>query len=122
MDMLLSPAENNRQYEEPKFWLNFLHTNIETLANATNLPISSLSRKDRIRSPKVQSRLRDVHAILISVSPWFQSMDAAWLWFRSAPLPGFNNMSPSEVLSIYGDEGVAMIQKHIRRKKFGGFA
>ncbi len=122
MEMLLSTVENSRQFEEPKFWLDFLHTNIETLADATSLPITSLRRKDRIRAPKVQHRLRDVHAILNSVSPWFNSIDAAWLWFRSAPIPGFNHLSPAEIINLYGDEGVLMIQKHIRRKKFGGFA
>ncbi|MBE0347915.1 hypothetical protein [Pseudoalteromonas peptidolytica] len=69
MDILLSSPVNYRQYEEPKFWVESLHTNFETLAAATSLPVASLRRKDRVRSPKVQNRLRDIHAILNIVSP-----------------------------------------------------
>lgn len=122
MEALLSSAEDNRQFEEPALWVQALHTNYETLAYEVDLPVTSLKRKDRFQSPKVQNRLRDIHAILNSVSPWFDSWDAAWLWYRSAPISGFGGLSPSEVVKQYGNAGVRMVQKHIQRKKSGGFA
>lgn len=117
MQTLLSTSVNNRQYEEPAQWIKVLHTNHESLSLAVGIPETSLKRSERSRSDKVQTRLTDVHGILETVRPSFTSWDAAWLWFRSAPIPSFGNLSPSDVIKLYGNDGIAAIQDHVISKK-----
>ena len=59
-----SQMPDGSEIEDPRKWVEQLHTNMETLAFSAGLPETSLKRTDRFQSIKVQSRLQDIHAII----------------------------------------------------------
>tara|TARA_R110002111_G_scaffold129473_1_gene194113 strand:+ start:1301 stop:1672 length:372 start_codon:yes stop_codon:yes gene_type:complete len=117
-----SQMPDGSEIEDPRKWVEQLHTNMETLAFSAGLPETSLKRTDRFQSIKVQSRLQDIHAIIERISPWFDySKERSWLWFRSTPIPAFDNKSASEVLREFGSQGLIAISDYISMKEAGGF-
>jgi hypothetical protein len=117
-----SQMPDGSEIEDPRKWVEQLHTNMETLAFSAGLPETSLKRTDRFQSIKVQSRLQDIHAIIERISPWFDYYkERSWLWFRSTPIPAFDNKSASEVLRECGSQGLIAIHDYIGMKEAGGF-
>ena len=104
-DFLLS-KENKH---DPQQWASFFEVSIETIASVTSLPIWQLQSEEVVSSQNIQNRFNDIYSILESVSPWFDSIDAALLWLRSAPIAEFCNLSPSEIIGLYDKEGVRVI-------------
>jgi hypothetical protein len=121
MQELLSQSASGTEYEDPKRWIVVFQTDFDTLSNVVGLSLTSLQTGD-ISTPKVQSRLRDVHAILSNVEPWVGSWGAAWQWYCNAKIPGFDYLSSSQVVSEHGVLGISIVRNHIKRKSFGGFA
>jgi hypothetical protein len=77
----------------PKRIADQLLTTVDDVARSTGLGRDALSRKDRIDTPKIQTRLREMMEILNRVSPRFGSDLLAYAWYRSEPLAGFGGMT-----------------------------
>ena len=77
----------------PRLIAEHLLTTVDDVAASTGLGRDALSRKDRIATPKTQTRLREMMEILNRVSPRFGSDLLAYAWYRSEPLTGFGGMT-----------------------------
>jgi hypothetical protein len=119
MQEFLSNHGEDEQFEDPANWASELNISFDTLAFAVALPIGPLQVNSM--SPEVQTRLKNVHAILYRVRPRFKSLEEAWQWFSSTPVAGFGDLSASGVITQYGDQGIAMVKSHVEHKKLGGF-
>ena len=67
-----------------------LSTTREDIARSAGLGRDAVSRRGRLESPRVQSRLREMVEILHRAEPRFGSALAAYAWYRSEPLAGFD--------------------------------
>ncbi len=93
--------------------------NKRELAAAVGLGLDSLSRAERVRSPKVQARLREATEILHRVQPWAGSESAAWAWYRSTGIPALGDLTPEELVSRGQSEDVKAYLTHLAD---GGYA
>ncbi len=75
-----------------------LKTTLDEVAQSTGLGRDALARKERVASPRTQTRLREMVEILNRVTPRFGSELMAYAWFRSEPLPGFGGMTAMHLL------------------------
>lgn len=62
----------------------------EDVARSAGLGRDAVSRQERLASPRVQTRLREMVEILHCVEPRFGSAPAAYAWYRSEPRAGFD--------------------------------
>lgn len=107
--------------EQPKAWATMFHTTVEHIARFIALPAQSLKRADRLTQPRVQTRLKEVRALLRRVRPWFNSDASAWAWYIGEPLDAFGRLTPAEVVKRYGDNGIESINDWISEREMGGF-
>lgn len=77
----------------PRLIAEELRTTVDDVARSTGLGRDALVRKDRVGSPRTQTRLREMVEILNRVAPRFGSELMAYAWYRSEPLPGFGGMT-----------------------------
>ena len=96
-----------------------LQINKLQLAVATGLSKDAVTRHNRLHAPKTQARLRDVIEILNRVHAWAGSNEAAFAWYRSAPLPSFGDMTAEDLVKQGRAEAV---KRHISRITAGGYA
>lgn len=83
-----------------------LRTTREEVAGSVGLGRDALSRRDRVRSARTQSRLRQMVEILNRVEPRFGSALLAYAWYRSTPLPGFDGQTPMHLVKAGDGEAV----------------
>ncbi len=81
-----------------------LATSGADLARTAGLGRDAVQRKDRVRSDKVQRRLREVVEVINKAAPRFGSEMMAYAWYRSEPLAGFSGSTAMELVR----EGRAM--------------
>lgn len=70
-----------------------LQTTSDDIARTVGLGRDAVQRRDRVRSDKVQRRLREMVEVINKVEPRFGSALMAYAWYRSEPLPGFSGMT-----------------------------
>ncbi|MCY4214816.1 MAG: DUF2384 domain-containing protein [Gammaproteobacteria bacterium] len=83
-----------------------LRTTKAEIAHTLGLSRDALSRASRIGAPKTQTRLRQMLEILNRVEGLVGSALVAYAWFRSEPLPGFADMTPSQLVRDGKADGV----------------
>src|SRR4051812_332352 len=89
------------------------------LAGAAGLSKDARSKQSRLQAPKTQARLRDVIEILNRVRGWTGSTEAAFAWYRSAPLPSFGDLTAEDLVKQGRAEAV---KRHLSRIAAGGHA
>lgn len=77
----------------PRRMAEALLTTQDEVARSIGLGRDSIARKDRLTSPRTQTRLREMVEILNRVSPRFGSDLLAFAWYRSQPLDGFGGLT-----------------------------
>ena len=82
----------------PKKIASALRTTSEEVARTVGLGKDAVQRKERIRSDKTQSRLRQMVEILNKVEPRFGSTLMAYAWYRSEPLAGFSGQTAMQLV------------------------
>ncbi len=73
-------------------------TTSEEVARTVGLGRDAVQRRDRVRSDKVQRRLREMVEIVNKVEPRFGSALMAYAWYRSEPLPGFSGQTAMQLV------------------------
>jgi hypothetical protein len=89
------------------------------LAAASGLSRDSVSKKERLRSPATQARLRDLVEIISRVLPWAGSLQQAFAWYRAQPLPSFGDQTAEDLVKEGRGEAV---RKYLSRIAVGGYA
>ena len=73
-------------------------TTSEEVARTVGLGRDAVQRRDRVRSDKVQRRLREMVEIVNKVEPRFGSPLMAYAWYRSEPLSGFSGQTAMQLV------------------------
>lgn len=103
----------------PALLADALRTTQSEVADTLGLTRDAVTRLDRMRGPKTQTRLREMIEILNRVEPQLGSLLAAYAWYRSEPLPGFGGMTAQHLVR----EGkVGHVHAALDRMHSGGFA
>ena len=96
-----------------------LHVNKAQLADVLGIGVDSLRRRNRERAASVQTRMRDMIEIINRVQPWAGSVNQAFAWYRSQPLPSFGDQTAEELVK----EGkAAAVKAYLARINEGGYA
>ena len=96
-----------------------LLTTVEDVARSTGLGRDALSRKDRIATPKTQTRLREMIEVVNRLTPRFGSALVAYAWYRSEPLPGFGGQTAARLVQ---DGRAEAVMDYLDAVDAGGFA
>jgi hypothetical protein len=89
------------------------------LAATTGMARESLSKSARNRSPKVQTRLREMLEIVGRVSDWAGGRQQAMSWYRAQPIPAFGGRTAEALVK----EGrAAELRDYLDHLALGGFA
>ncbi len=96
-----------------------LHTTQEEVARSTGLGRDALMRKDRVASPRTQTRLREMVEILNRLAPRFGSDLVAFAWYRSEPLPGFGGLT---AMALVREGRAAEVMEYLDAVDDGVFA
>ena len=81
--------------------------------------VDSLRRSNRERAVRVQTRMRDMIEIINRAQPWAGSVNQAFAWYRSQPLPSFGDQTAEELVK----EGRAdAVKAYLSRINEGGYA
>ena len=96
-----------------------LHITKAEFARATGLSRDAVSKSARLKAPATQRRLRDVVEIITRILPWAGSVNQAFAWYRSQPLPSFGDRTAEDLVK----EGRAeAVKTYLRRITVGGYA
>ncbi|MGN8200503.1 XRE family transcriptional regulator [Salinisphaera sp. RV14] len=96
-----------------------LYVNKTQLADVLGLGVESLHRRKRESAARVQSRMRDLIEIINRARPWAGSVNQAFAWYRSQPLPSFGGQT-AEALVKQGN--AAAVKAYLSRISEGGYA
>lgn len=96
-----------------------LHVSRKELAAATGLSRDAVSKKDRLNSDATQKRLRDMVEIINRVLPWSGSVQQAFAWYRSQPLPSLGDVTAEDLVKAGRAEDV---KTYLARIAQGGYA
>ncbi|MWD28459.1 DUF2384 domain-containing protein [Aquicoccus sp. SCR17] len=75
-----------------------LQTTSQDVARSVGLGRDAVQRRDRLRSARTQTRLREMAEILNRTAPRFGSALMAYAWYRSEPLPGFSGLTAMQLV------------------------
>lgn len=96
-----------------------LHVNKTQLAGVLGVGVESLRRRNREQAAKVQTRMRDMVEIINRTQPWAGTVNQAFAWYRSQPLPSFGGVTAEELVK----EGKAeAVKRYLARINEGGYA
>lgn len=75
-----------------------LLTTRDEIARTVGLGRDAIARKDRVRSPRTQRRLREMVEIVNLAAPRLGSDAMAYAWYRSEPLAGYGNLTAMDLV------------------------
>jgi Protein of unknown function (DUF2384) len=104
---------------QPGLLSDRLHINKVQLASALGLSIDAVTKQSRLRASRTQTWLREAVEILTGVRGWMSSNEAAFAWYRSAPIPFFGDMTAEDLVKQGRAEAV---KRYLSRIAAGGFA
>ncbi len=68
------------------------------LAVASGLSRDAVSTTRRLRAPATQLRLREVAETINRILPWCGSVQQAFAWYRSQPIPAFGDQTAEDLV------------------------
>ena len=95
-----------------------LHITKTELAATVGLPRDAVCKKARLSSVRTQRRLGEMLEIINRVLPWSGTMQAAFAWYRSQPLPSFGHQTAEDLVKAGRAEDV---RRYLARVAVGGF-
>lgn len=104
---------------EPDMLSGALRVTKSELAIASGLGRESISKVARQRAPATQARLREVTEIVNRILPWCGSVQQAFAWYRSQPIPAFGDQTAEELVRAGRAEHV---RSYLEGIAVGGYA
>jgi hypothetical protein len=83
---------------EPERFSELLRVTKGELALASGLSRDAVSKTARLRAPATQTRLREMAEIINRILPWCGSLQQAFAWYRSQPIPAFGDQTAEDLL------------------------
>jgi hypothetical protein len=87
--MNIAALANDEGMFEPARIAAPLRTTVAELADTLGLGLDAVQRRERVRSVKVQTRLREFVELLNIMEPRMGGALMAYAWLRSEPLSGY---------------------------------
>jgi hypothetical protein len=95
----LAEVLGTQGFIEPGRFGDVLHVTKSQLALAVGLSRDAVSKTTRLEAPATQARLRSVAEIINRVLPWCgNSVQQAFAWYRSQPLPAFGDLTAQNLV------------------------
>ena len=95
---LLEQVITREGFAEPDHLSELLHITKSELAAASGLSREAVSKTSRLRAPATQARLREVVQVLNRILPWCGSVQQAFAWYRSQPIPAFGDQTAENLV------------------------
>jgi len=115
---ILTDVINDKGVVETAPLANLLHITKVELANAVGLSKDAVTKKARLTSISTQGRLRETVEIINRISSWAGTIQAAFAWYRSQPIPSFGDKTAEELVK----EGRAeAVRRYLARIADGGY-
>lgn len=89
------------------------------LAETVGLPLTSLTKNDRMKAPKAQGRMTEMLEIIARIKDWAGSEAQAMAWYRSQPIPALDGRT-AEALVKSGN--AVAVREYLDHMALGGFA
>jgi uncharacterized protein (DUF2384 family) len=89
------------------------------LAETMGLPLTTLTKNDRMKAPKAQGRMAEMLEIIARISEWAGSDAQAMAWYRAQPIPALDGRT-AESLVKTGDS--VAVRDYLDHMALGGFA
>lgn len=89
------------------------------LAETAGLPLTTLTKNDRMKAPKAQSRMTEMLEIIARIKDWAGSEAQAMAWYRSQPIPALDGRT-AEALVKSGESGA--VRDYLDHMALSGFA
>jgi len=89
------------------------------LAETSGLPLTTVTKSDRMASPKAQNRMTEMLEIINRIKSWAGGEAQAMAWYRSQPIPALDGRT-CEALVKTGD--AAAVREYLDHMALGGFA
>jgi hypothetical protein len=89
------------------------------LAAASGLSRDAVSKTRRLQAPATQLRLREVAEIINRILPWCGSVQQAFAWYRSQPIPAFGDQTAEDLVRAGRSEH---LKSYLAGIAIGGFA
>ena len=89
------------------------------LAAVAGLSSDAISGSSRLGTMPAQARLREMHDIIVRVTPWAGSECAAYAWYCSQPLPSLGNETAAKMVRAGKAE---LVCDYLERISLGGYA
>lgn len=99
--------------------IEIFHMSKAQLAETAGLPLSTVTKSDRMASPKAQNRMAEMLEIINRIKSWAGSEAQAMAWYRSQPIPALDGRT-CEALVKSGD--AAAVREYLDHMALGGFA
>ena len=103
----------------PDRLVDLLHITKVELACAVGLSRGAISKKSRLTAKKTQSRLRDTVEVINRILPWSGSVQQAFAWYRSQPIPSFGDLTAEDLVK---DGRAEAVKRYLSRIAEGGYA
>lgn len=94
----LQEVVNPEGIVEPERLSEMLRITKGELALASGLSRDAVSKARRVYTPATQNRLREVAEIINRILPWCGSVQQAFAWYRSQPIPAFGDQTAEELV------------------------
>lgn len=98
--------------------VGYLHITKTELAATVGLPRDAVCKKARLGSVRTQRRLGEMLEIINRVLPWSGTVQAAFAWYRSQPLPSFGQQTAEDLVKAGRAEDV---RRYLARIAVGGY-
>src|ERR1700760_1262087 len=94
------------------------HMSKSQVAETAGLNLSAIHKPGRLRSAKIQMRMREMLEIISRVSAWAGGRDQEMAWYRAEPLPAFGGRTAE---SLVKDGKAAVVRDYLDALAMGGF-
>jgi hypothetical protein len=94
----LGDVIDQQGFIEPGHLSDMLRVTKGELASASGLSRDAVSKTTRLSAPATQARLREVAEIINRVLPWCGSVQQAFAWYRSQPIPAFGDQTAENMV------------------------
>lgn len=98
--------------------VGLLHITKTELAAAAGLPRDAVFKRARLKSVRTQRRLGEVVEIINRILPWTGTVQAAFAWYRSQPLPSFGGQTAEDLVKA---GHVEEVRSYLARIAVGGY-
>ena len=95
---LLEQVITIQGFAEPDHLSEILRITKSELAAVSGLSREAVSKTARLRAPATQARLREVVQVLNRILPWCGSVQQAFAWYRSQPIPAFGDQTAESLV------------------------